>query len=130
MAYDVDPSIAYCYEPLQHISSTIRLIQIEAQHVVLADLLGVPRCSIKHRLLESQPKCTAISNAWGDINDTKPISLNDRRKEVTKNLWQFQSQTSRDLRDERIDEQALWIDAICVNQDDDLEKSDQVAMMG
>jgi hypothetical protein len=130
MPIDDDPNTLYEYELLKDASSTIRLVHIQAQHIALGDLPGVPRCSLRQCLLANKPKYTALSYAWGDANDTKPILLDGRRKEVTRSLWQFLSQIARDQRDERIEIQAYWIDALSINQEDDVEKSDQVAMMG
>jgi hypothetical protein len=130
MPIDDDPNLLYEYESLEDASSTIRLVHIQAQHIAFGDLPGVPRCRLRQCLLANKPKYTAVSYAWGDTNDTKPILPDGRRKQVTNNLWQCSSLKSRDLRDERIERQAYWIDAISINQEDDVKKSDQVSMMG
>ena len=69
-------------------------------------------------------KYTALSYTWGDPNDRCPIMLNFREIQVTRNL----EAALRHLRDERKLLQ-LWVDALCINQADDVEKGHQVRHM-
>lgn len=67
----------------------------------------------------------AISYAWGSGNKDQIITVNGSRLEITTSL--------RDSLLQARDAQravALWADGICINQDDDEEKSRQVALMG
>jgi hypothetical protein len=67
----------------------------------------------------------ALSYVWGDKEDPSMITVNDEPFYITKNL-------ECALRHLRYTEclRFLWIDAICINQRDDDEKSEQVAIMG
>lgn len=68
----------------------------------------------------------ALSYVWGDTSDLKAISLHDCIHHVTTNL----ETALRHLRSEEAD-RVLWVDALCINQQDlDLdERQDQVQKM-
>ncbi|KAI4683165.1 uncharacterized protein J4E84_007068 [Alternaria hordeiaustralica] len=66
-----------------------------------------------------------VSYVWGDPNKTVPIDIDGREVQITTNLFDFLCHiraSSETL--------TLWADAICINQADLNEKSQQVAMMG
>jgi hypothetical protein len=65
-----------------------------------------------------------ISYVWGDVTVTRPISIYDEQLQITTNL----ANCLYHLRDPQ-DAVVLWIDAICINQDDLDEKLFQVALM-
>ncbi|KAH8704607.1 heterokaryon incompatibility protein-domain-containing protein [Phaeosphaeriaceae sp. PMI808] len=66
----------------------------------------------------------ALSYTWGDPVALLPIQVNETEVLVTTNLHaalsHFRSETT-DI--------VLWVDALCINQKDDVEKSEQVCMM-
>lgn len=66
-----------------------------------------------------------LSYVWGNVKDTEPITVNNEVLHVTKNLVRC----LRHLRHQK-QELVLWVDAVCINQGDLVEKSTQVAMMG
>ncbi|PQE11398.1 HET domain-containing protein [Rutstroemia sp. NJR-2017a BVV2] len=66
----------------------------------------------------------ALSYVWGDSSQTQKLIVNGRVIDITQNLA-FALQCVRDRNISR----HLWVDAICINQNDDEEKSDQVAKM-
>jgi hypothetical protein len=67
----------------------------------------------------------ALSYVWGSLEDPQTIILNGRLFKVTRNL----SNALYGLREQhRV--VPLWIDAICINQDDILERNQQIQMMG
>lgn len=70
-------------------------------------------------------KYSALSYRWGSPSDTVPIVLEGQTFQVTTNLEaalrQFRKPRTREV---------LWIDALCINQEDDKEKSLQVSLMG
>ena len=66
----------------------------------------------------------ALSYFWGDPSARSPIKCNGSRLDVTRNL----KSALRDLR--RPDTpRILWIDAICIDQDDINEREQQVGIM-
>lgn len=81
--------------------------------------------SIDVQSFDEHPIYDALSYVWGDPSNQKPIRLNDNVFEVTENLWVV----LRRLRDPQI-RRVLWVDAICIDQSNKEEKSQQVAMMG
>ena len=66
----------------------------------------------------------ALSYVWGETTEGRFVIVEGIQTEVTDNLWQALDGL-RDLNKERI----LWVDALCINQSDDRERSDQVAHM-
>jgi hypothetical protein len=78
-----------------------------------------------HVLRHPFQRYTALSYVWGSIETPACINVNGERNFwVTRNLFESlkclrQSNTAR----------ALWIDAICINQDDPKEKKVQIGLM-
>lgn len=68
---------------------------------------------------------SCISYVWGGTNVTGPMRINDEKLQVTTNLLSC----FHHLRHPQ-DAIVLWIDAVCINQDDLSEKSHQVSMIG
>lgn len=71
-----------------------------------------------------RPKYKALSYTWGSELVTKKIMINGKDFEVRCNLWDALVQ----LRS-RTEERSLWIDAVCINQADILERNQQVRFM-
>ncbi|KAF7959675.1 hypothetical protein EAE96_001289 [Botrytis aclada] len=67
---------------------------------------------------------TALSYVWGDANDTTYIFVNGFRFTITVNL----AAALHDLRDEKR-QLRLWADAACINQINNIERSQQVGLM-
>jgi hypothetical protein len=91
-------------------------------------------CSLRPVNLEDTQPFEALSYVWGDARETRPIlcfnyeSITKSNKSillVTVHCWHA-------LRRLRLEDKArqLWIDAICINQEDDDEKSRQLPLMG
>ncbi|EPE10250.1 heterokaryon incompatibility protein [Ophiostoma piceae UAMH 11346] len=68
----------------------------------------------------------ALSYVWGDAQDTQPIVVNGRTFKATRNLVEALRHVCA-INPECCS--GLWVDAICINQHDDKEKSSQVALM-
>ncbi|KAF4593012.1 hypothetical protein EYR38_008719 [Pleurotus pulmonarius] len=68
----------------------------------------------------------ALSYVWGDPNIREhDLICNGRPMKITYNLWvALQAVWSK------FPTRRLWVDAICINQDDITERNQQVAMMG
>jgi Heterokaryon incompatibility protein (HET) len=82
-------------------------------------------CAIKHFSLHSlATEYNALSYTWGAGTSSKTIWLNDKTFLIHDNLYI----ALQHLRDESR-ELLLWIDAICINQADDIEKARQVQLM-
>jgi len=132
------------YEPLSRDRRAIRLVEIlpptaEEQTV---------RCRHIVTSLEDKPSYVALSYVWGDATDTTDIVLNDKITPVTKgsasalqHIWcsmypltsTHSSTTGHSENPSHILStfpSKLWIDAMCINQDDLAERSSQVELMG
>ncbi|KAB5513112.1 heterokaryon incompatibility protein-domain-containing protein [Coniochaeta sp. 2T2.1] len=68
---------------------------------------------------------SALSYAWGDATDLQPVSCDGKTIGISKNL-------SACLKHIRLADAAriLWIDVICINQEDLEERASQVGIMG
>lgn len=72
-----------------------------------------------------RPRFHALSYIWGDPNETTSIYCNEAYVKVTTNLYDA-------LRDmfTQFPDRLLWVDALCINQNDLVEKAMQMALMG
>ncbi|KAI0454372.1 heterokaryon incompatibility protein-domain-containing protein [Xylaria acuta] len=66
----------------------------------------------------------AVSYTWGTLERQEHIHISGDILPVTSNLWHI----LHDLRSPNVD-RYLWVDAICINQDDNLERGHQVQQM-
>ena len=84
------------------------------------------KCDVQEATL-SDPRASyhALSYVWGNFEKADSIDLNSERFCVTRN----QAEALRRLRNTD-HETIMWIDALCINQTDDKEKSTQVPLMG
>lgn len=107
------------HKPLEDPKTQIRLLKI---------LPGEPHDAI---VLESEvfyldqpPAYKAISYTWGSEENPKDVRVDNELLEVRNNchyaLWQARLHFPGEL---------VWIDSICINQGDNVEKSHQVQMM-
>ena len=82
-------------------------------------------CSLRTvHLDDDDPRYEAISYAWGDPNDRKPVICNGCAITTTRSLFEA-LQRFRHAKTTR----TLWADALCINQADDDEKTFQVRLM-
>lgn len=106
------------YEPLTTTES-IRLLRLERGHdddVVSAEFV-VSR-------LDTLPSYTALSYAWGDHDEMQPLEVDQKGQLIGKSLRRMLSAFKVDRRHEHI-----WIDAICINQNDAMEKASQIKLL-
>ncbi|PVH84309.1 HET-domain-containing protein [Cadophora sp. DSE1049] len=118
---------ALVYSPLDHSTSQIRLIHLQPR--LSPDDQDI-RCSLSLANLEDE-NCTyeALSYEWGPPTDTPMyIRLDDCRFAVRPNLWS----ALWHLRDDGEEGSAriLWIDALCIDQNNEGERNHQVRQMG
>ena len=112
----MDPSV---YTKLQAHLLQIRLVLL---------LPGLDHEKLSCRLitvsLNEVPRYWALSYAWGDPNVRECISLNGHDFTITTNLraalWHLRLATRT---------RTIWIDAICINQNDISERNQQVQIM-
>src|SRR3954471_4616946 len=115
----------YRYTPLTE-PDAIRLIELQP----CADVSAQVQCKLVHTTLERAREdiidhYTALSYVWGDPDDRTPIFIEGLPIHVTKNL----DDALRHIRDPtRV--LCIWADAVCINQNDIVERNQQVAQMG
>lgn len=68
---------------------------------------------------------SVLSYTWGTDDPMYPIKLNGQTCYVRRNLWEFLVQARHNGWTSRI-----WVDAICINQNDLQERGWQVPRMG
>jgi hypothetical protein len=82
-------------------------------------------CTLQTVSLADRPKYTALSYVWGDATDRLPIYVDGTLFSATKNLkiaLQYIRKADRD--------QVMWVDAVCINQNDIDERNNSVSLMG
>ncbi|KAI0805059.1 heterokaryon incompatibility protein-domain-containing protein [Xylaria sp. FL0064] len=152
MAFSVSSS-AYRYVPLPDPSTHIRLLEVQPCSDTTDRLRTSIECTTRISKLEDAPEYHALSYMWsqteeggeleganlehsedttvyGEQNNSNHrentrIYLDGREKCITRNLASFLFQLRRSA--ELI---TLWADAICIDQDSDIERTQQVAIMG
>lgn len=110
------------YEPLDSKFDCTRFVEIESSRDDSAQI----SCKHVHIPFSQRPKFVALSYMWGDSNAQKKILLNGVEFGVTENL---SSALLHFRRKNTSEDKLFWIDAICINQDDTNEKSQQVRIM-
>jgi hypothetical protein len=99
--------------------TTIRVL-----HIYPATETDPLTCSLEHCDLDNDPNYEAVSYVWGDSDLSCLITCDSKVVPVTRSLHQA-------LRRVRSPTQlrTIWIDGLCINQTDDVEKSHQVQLM-
>ncbi|KAH7393092.1 heterokaryon incompatibility protein-domain-containing protein [Pyrenochaeta sp. MPI-SDFR-AT-0127] len=82
-------------------------------------------CVLSSVSLDQAHSYTALSYVWGDTKDPQPnIWIDGSPLNITRNLHTALSY----IRDAKT-EKRIWVDAVCINQDNDREKRDQIWQM-
>ena len=86
-------------------------------------------CSLEHYILHDEPanklRYTALSYTWGEEHPQHLMKINGLSFLVRQNLSEFLSA----MVERREFETPLWIDQLCIDQDDKSEKNHQVLLM-
>lgn len=113
--------VLHAYRALDHLRSEIRLLTLSPSSHPTDPI----KCSLSHVSLDDSPQFEALSYVWGPPVPTLDIVVEGARFTVTMNLHQA-LEALRHAEKPRV----LWVDAVCINQDDDDEKAYQVPLMG
>ncbi|KAF4535920.1 Heterokaryon incompatibility protein [Lasiodiplodia theobromae] len=113
----------YNYPRLLPEPSAIRLVVLLPSLEQHADIV----CELCNSALSNivSDKYEALSYVWGDPNKRRPIIVSRKLFQATENL----EAALRNLR-HPTQPRVLWIDAICINQNDVQERNEQVKLMG
>jgi Heterokaryon incompatibility protein (HET) len=113
----------YRYSRLSH-NKNIRLLRLLSNKENQEEL----RCELFEYSLGISDKATrpyeALSYCWGSEENLKSILVDNSSFKITQNLYYALST----LQDDSIS-RIIWIDAICINQTSDEEKSEQIQYM-
>ncbi|KAH8589512.1 heterokaryon incompatibility protein-domain-containing protein [Bisporella sp. PMI_857] len=82
------------------------------------------RCELVPQSLDLISSFEAISYIWGDSVKSDSIMIEGCSLPITKNAYEILAKFAP-----KAGTRVLWIDAICINQDDDIDKSQQVRLM-
>lgn len=110
------------YTPIDASKGEIRLIHLlpgDVDHEINIELVQVSLSS------DPQPRYDALSYVWGREQCQTPALVNGKPFTITSNL----DVALRHFRDGAV-KKILWVDAVCINQGDTVEKGPQVQMMG
>ena len=115
-------SRSHHYTPLRDPSSQIRFLEVDCETSGPDDLI---KCRLATWDVETAPPYHAISYTWGPEELTETILLDDGPAVVRKNCADV-------LRQLLYFKSCLyyWLDALCIDQTNVIEKNAQVAMMG
>jgi hypothetical protein len=108
------------YQRLKSTESEIRLLILNP-----GECDAEIECSFQVASLDVSCEFEALSYVWGDMSNLQPIIVDDTKFEVTVNLAAALRRV-RHIQQPRI----LWVDAICINQNDPEEKNTQIPLMG
>ncbi|KAF2435387.1 hypothetical protein EJ08DRAFT_561504, partial [Tothia fuscella] len=123
------------YTPLDRYSKSIRLLEIlPGDDLPISCLLHTFVLSTGATTNTSNPgfDFTALSYTWGPRNPTSQILLNGDLFAIRQNLWLALWAIRNKINQgcfQRYDWQLLCIDAICIDQDNVLERNHQVSLM-
>ena len=113
----IKPRRGHSYRPLK--SNEIRLLILNP-----GKREDPIECYLEHYGVSSAKSYHALSYVWGDTSNPAKIRLDGSEFPVTYNLGAF-------LRARRKEDECyvLWIDALCINQQDILERNSQIRLM-
>ncbi|KAF4633434.1 hypothetical protein G7Y89_g4686 [Cudoniella acicularis] len=122
---DIIPSIPrFRYSPLVDPSNEIRLVTL---HPALDDGYDII-CTLQSVSLDNVGEFEALSYVWGSPGRKLSILLENQEFEVTQNLAHALRHL-RPARSNKFEARTLWIDAICIDQQNIDERNHQVRRM-
>ncbi|KAH8754956.1 heterokaryon incompatibility protein-domain-containing protein, partial [Hyaloscypha finlandica] len=113
------------YTPLNNPKSDLRVITIQCGQI--SDSV---RCILtEHAMPALKYQYQALSYTWGDERRKVPIIIDGEEFLVTPNLEDALRHLRRSTLLEAVKQLPVWIDAICINQEDSEERDAQVRRM-
>ncbi|KAH7072421.1 heterokaryon incompatibility protein-domain-containing protein [Paraphoma chrysanthemicola] len=114
----------------QQVHMSIYESQLHDRNIRLLDLLPGKdsdplQCNLIHTSLDGSIPYEALSYVWGDPSTTEPVMCCGKPCQITLNL----AAALRSLRSTEAS-RMLWVDALCINQSNNGERSHQVQLMG
>jgi hypothetical protein len=125
---DINAEAPFTYEPLPPNEKAIRMLIV----LPSSDNESQVQCKLVKFDLEvmmalgiTRYPFAALSYVWGNKIPPQTVLLHGKEVTITPNL----GAALRNFRDTRLPVM-LWVDALCINQADDNEKSHQISLMG
>ena len=112
------------FPPLDRSKNQTRLVHLASGSDLETENGSTICCTLSVVSLDDEPNYEALSYAWGSSCDRVSITLNGSSFPVSQNLYSALTY----LRP-AVGERVLWIDALCINQDDNNERTHQVQLM-
>ncbi|KAI1351667.1 heterokaryon incompatibility protein-domain-containing protein [Xylaria sp. FL0043] len=106
----------YQYDPLGPFE--FRLVRIFSKKMTTI------KCEIESKSLIDPPAYTAISYAWGDADNKRSIQIGKTKISVAASLF-----GALDAIRQREEDVLVWVDALCIDQQNRDERSKQVQLM-
>ena len=113
---------SFSYKPLAKVANPIRLAVLLPAKERSASI----KCLLCNELLSNNPDYEALSYTWGDASQTRPIEVDGKTFHAAETLVSALRQL-RYKKEGKV--RVLWIDALCINQNDNGEKGQQVRQM-
>lgn len=110
---------AFTYLPLAPMHTKIRLLRL------LPSKDGLICCAVQNVSMSNGQEYHALSYAWGPEQSVFEIRCNGQICTVRENLFRFLEQMHKEERFNLY----FWIDQLCINQKDNVEKAQQVSSM-
>ena len=108
----------YTYQSLSN-GNEIRLLAI------LPGRFGDPiKCTLSTVCLDDEPAFEALSYTWGSMSRASSLICDSKSLHVTSNLYEGLQRLRR-----RKSVRVIWVDAVCINQDDVGERNQQILYM-
>ena len=107
-------------ELLDELRNEIRLLDLHGYDYAS----GTVRASLRHVSLDDDPEYVALSYCWGPPIPERKVDVNSESATIRPNLHGLLVALC-----ERNGSNTFWLDALCINQGDNEEKSSQVAKM-
>ncbi|KAF2848775.1 HET-domain-containing protein [Plenodomus tracheiphilus IPT5] len=114
----------YC--PLAKEKKEIRLLHLAARDSQAPNKSSIPsiECTFSIVSLDDHPTYEALSYVWGTPQKTQTININDTPIPITDNLHNALTQLQLPSQP-----RTLWVDAVCINQTNTIERTHQVTQM-
>ncbi|KAG4433046.1 hypothetical protein IFR05_011464 [Cadophora sp. M221] len=112
----------YLYRPLDNTKGSVRLLKLHAA----PDCDWPIRCSLFHTTFPEAPPYIALSYVWGESAGSQLVTVDTDHVSVTPNL-KHALQRLRPRPGEQ--DLVMWVDAICINQEDIPERNIQTRNM-
>ncbi|KAI0409933.1 heterokaryon incompatibility protein-domain-containing protein [Xylaria palmicola] len=124
------PAQPFKHNPLNLVKAEIRLVRVRPSECKSF------QCSIEHVAINGCPPYHALSYNWGPELVSRTLTIDGHPYGIWENLWEFWDHlyTCEDLGRRSGDSDGsseiyLWIDQICIDQDNDQERNHQVELM-